>query len=149
MTHGERLTATIWLHPNRICMNTRDRRRALRVSAAVLTNMASTAAVCLMDSAARWLRHHKLQSYADDADPPLKTFLTTRPPTEARAERMTSPAEKSRNTLCDRRGQKSDAVPQKEFHNDRTPQGYCDHRDIYRRIKKRSATNRLIAQALS
>lgn len=149
MTHGERLVAATEFHRNTDASPKALCRRVRGVSAAVLTNMASTAAVCLMDSAARWLRHHKLQSYADDADPPLKTFLTTRPPTEARAERMTSPAEKSRNTLCDRRGQKSDAVPQKEFHNDRTPQGYCDHRDIYRRIKKRSATNRLIAQALS
>ena len=51
--HGERHADAIGLHPNRICMNTRDRRRALRVSAAVLTTMASAMAVCLMDGAAR------------------------------------------------------------------------------------------------
>ena len=64
LTHGERLTATIGLHPNRRCLTTRDRRRTLRVSVAVLTAMASMAAVCLMDSAALRLQHHKLQGYA-------------------------------------------------------------------------------------
>lgn len=82
--HGERLTATIWLHPNRRCPTARDRRRAVRVSAAVLTTMASAMAVCLMDSAARWLRHHKLQGYADEwrAECGGRRGL----PTEARAD---------------------------------------------------------------
>lgn len=33
---------------------------------------------------------------------------------------------------------RSDKMPYrlKEFHNDRHPQGYCAHRDIYRDIKK-------------
>ena len=42
--HRERLTATIGLLPNRICMNTRDRRRALRISVAVLTTKTNMAA---------------------------------------------------------------------------------------------------------
>lgn len=57
---------------------TRDRRRPRRVSAAVLTDMASTAAVCLWVVQLWRLRHLQLQRSADDADPMLRTSAPNR-----------------------------------------------------------------------
>ena len=57
---------------------TRDRRRPRRVSAAALTTMASTAAVCLWVAQLWRLRHRQLQGSADDADPMLRTSTPNR-----------------------------------------------------------------------
>lgn len=136
MTHGER-HATRFDFTRTKMPSTRDRRRTRRVSAAVLTDMASTAAVCLWVAQLCRLRHRQLQGSADDADPILRT---SPPPTEARAERMTSPTKKIKEYGARQVRSEQDAVPLKELHNDRLPQGNCAHRDIYRRIG--SATNR-------
>lgn len=72
LTHGER-HATRFDFTQTKMPSTRDRRRTRRVSAAVLTDMASTAAVCLWVAQLCRLRHRQLQGSADDADPILRT----------------------------------------------------------------------------
>lgn len=76
--HGERHADAIGLHPNRICMNTRDRRRALRISVAVLTTKTNMAAVRLWVEQLWRIRHLQLQGSADDADPMLRTSAPNR-----------------------------------------------------------------------
>ena len=73
---------------------TRDRRRTRRVSAAVLTIMASMAAVCLWVEQLWRLRHLQLQGSADDADPMLRTS----PPNRSESGEDDFAHEKSRNT---------------------------------------------------
>lgn len=115
---------------------TRDRRRTRRVSAAVLTIMASMAAVCLWVEQLWRLRHLQLQGSADDADPMLRTS----PPNRSESGEDDLAHEKIKEYGARQVRSEQDAVPQKEFHDNRLPQGYCAHRDIYRHIG--SATNR-------
>ena len=49
---------------------------------------------------------------------------------------MKSPLKIHGNTLCGRFGQNSMLYRRKSFTTTGTPQGYCDHRDIYRHSKK-------------
>lgn len=115
---------------------TRDRRRTRRVSVAVLTIMASMAAVCLWVEQLWRLRHLQLQGSADDADPMLRTS----PPNRSESGEDDFAHEKIKEYGARQVRSEQDAVPQKEFHDNRLPQGYCAHRDIYRHIG--SATNR-------
>ena len=105
--------------------------------------MASTAAVCLWVEQLWRIRHLQLQGSADDADPMLRTSAPNR--SESGEDDFAHKKIKEYGARQVRSEQ--DAVPLKELHDNRLPQGYCAHRDIYRHIG--SATNRLIAQALS
>ena len=111
----------------------------------MLTIMASTAAVCLWVAQLWRLRHIQLQGSADDADPMLRTST----PNRSESGEDDFAHEKIKEYGARQVRSEQDAVQLKEFHDNRLPQGYCAHRHIYRHNKKQSATNRLIAQALS
>lgn len=100
---------------------TRDRRRPRRVSAAALTTMASTAAVCLWVAQLWRLRHRQLQGSADDADPMLRTSAPNR--SESGEDDFAHKKIKEYGARQVRSEQ--DAVPLKELHDNRLPQGYC------------------------
>ena len=91
---------------------TRDRRRPRRVSAAVLTIMASMAAVCLWVEQLWRLRHLQLQGSADDADPMLRTSAPNR--SESGEDDFAHKKIKEYGARQVRSEQ--DAVPLKEFH---------------------------------
>ena len=119
--HGERHADAIGLHPNRICMNTRDRRRALRISVAVLTTKTNMAAVRLWVEQLWRIRHLQLQGSADDADPMLRTSAPNR--SESGEDDFAHKKIKEYGARQVRSEQ--DAVPLKELHDNRLPQGYC------------------------
>ena len=94
--------------------------------------MASTAAVCLWVEQFWRIRHLQLQGSANDAGPMLRTSAPNR--SESGEDDFAHKKIKEYGARQVRPEQ--DAVPLKELHDNRLPQGYCAHRDIYRHSKK-------------